>query len=238
MEEKLADPLIKKTDDGAVVIFSGGQDSTTCLFWAQKKYGKENILALSFFYGQKHKAELNAAEKITSEYGFSAMTLPLDFLKSIAMSALTSEEMTMDSEIPEGETYPNTFVPGRNLFFLSVAAVIARNNGWHNIITGVSQSDFSGYPDCRDEFIRSAEKTISLAMDYEIQIHTPLMNKTKAETWELADKLGIAALIAEETVTCYNGMKGTGCGECPACTLRRKGYEEFQTQKRRLENGA
>lgn len=214
--------------DGAVIVFSGGQDSTTCLFWAEKIYGKENVIPVSFYYGQKHQNELEAAEKITKKYGFAGMNLPLDFLKSIAVCALTEEEIEIDKEIPEGEDYPNTFVPGRNLFFLSIAGVIARNNGFHNIITGVSESDFSGYPDCRDEFIKSAEKTISLAMDYEIKIHTPLMNKTKAQTWKMAEDLGILKLVAEETVTCYNGIIGNGCGECPACALRQKGLEEYQ----------
>lgn len=214
--------------DGAVVIFSGGQDSTTCLFWAEKIYGKKNILPVSFYYGQKHQKELEAAEKITKNRGFSGMTLSLDFLKSIAVCALTEESIEIDKEIPEGEAYPNTFVPGRNLFFLSIAGVMARNNGWHNVITGVSESDFSGYPDCREEFIRSAEKTISSAMDYEIKIHTPLMHKTKAQTWKMAEELGILDLIAEETVTCYNGVPGSGCGACPACTLRQKGWEEYR----------
>lgn len=214
--------------DGAVVIFSGGQDSTTCLFWAEKIYGKENIIPVSFFYGQKHQKELEAAEKITKTYGFKGMNLSLDFLKSISACALTEEEIEVDKEIPEGEDYPNTFVPGRNLFFLSIAGVIARNNGWRNVITGVSESDFSGYPDCREEFIRSAEKTITLAMDYEIKIHTPLMHKTKAQTWKMAEELGVFDLVAEETVTCYNGIVGSGCGECPACTLRQKGLEEYR----------
>ncbi|WNY22837.1 7-cyano-7-deazaguanine synthase [Methanimicrococcus hongohii] len=221
----------EKDNDGAVVIFSGGQDSTTCLFWAEKIYGKENVLPVSFDYGQKHKKELEAAENITKRYGFSQMILPLEFLKSIAVCALTEENIEVDKEIPKGEDYPNTFVPGRNLFFLSIAGVIARNNGRHNIITGVSESDFSGYPDCREEFIKSAEKTISLAMDYEIKIHTPLMHKTKAETWKMAEELGIIDLIAEETVTCYNGIAGSGCGECPACTLRQKGLEEYKNGK-------
>ncbi|MDR2943912.1 MAG: 7-cyano-7-deazaguanine synthase QueC [Methanosarcinales archaeon] len=220
-----------RLDDGAVVIFSGGQDSTTCLFWAEKICGKENILPVSFYYGQKHQKELEAAEKITKTYGFKGMTLPLDFLKMISACALTEEKIEADKEIPKGEKYPNTFVPGRNLFFLSIAGVIARNNGKHNVITGVSESDFSGYPDCRDEFIQSAEKTISLALDYEIKIHAPLMHKTKAQTWKMAEELGILDLILEETVTCYNNIPGSGCGACPACALRRKGLEEYQNGK-------
>lgn len=221
----------EKQNDGAVVIFSGGQDSTTCLFQAEKEYGKENILAVSFFYGQRHAGELEAAEKILRQFEFSGLNLPLDFLKTIAVCALTEENTPVDEKIPEDADYPNTFVPGRNLFFLSIAGVIARNNGYHNIITGVSESDFSGYPDCREDFIRAAEKAISLAMDYEIKIWTPLMHKTKAQTWKMAEELGILELVYSETVTCYNGIPGEGCGSCPSCALRRKGWEEYKAGK-------
>ena len=217
--------------NGAVVVFSGGQDSTTCLFWAEKMYGKENVIPVSFFYGQRHAKELEAAEKICRQFGFQGTNLSLDFIKSISVSSLTEKEIPADIEIPEGENYPNTFVPGRNLFFLTVAGVIAKNNGCHNVITGVSEADFSGYPDCRENFIRSAEETITLAMDYEIKIHTPLMHKTKAQVWKTAEELGIIDIIYNETVTCYNGISGTGCGSCPACTLRRKGWEEYKAGK-------
>jgi len=217
--------------DGAVVIFSGGQDSTTCLFLAEKVYGKENIIPVSFFYGQRHAKELEAAEKICREFGFHGISLPLDFLNTISVSSLTEKTGPIDTEIPEGENYPNTFVPGRNLFFLTIAGVIAKNNGYHHVITGVSEVDFSGYPDCRENFIRSAEETITFAMDYDIKIHTPLMHKTKAQIWKTAEELGIIDLVHHETVTCYNGILGEGCGDCLACALRRKGWEEYKDGK-------
>ena len=217
--------------DGAVVIFSGGQDSTVCLFWAEMMYGKENLIPVSFFYGQRHAKELEAAEKICRKFGFQGISLPLDFLKTISVSSLTENMDPIDAEIPKGADYPNTFVPGRNLFFLTAAGVIAKNNGYHNVIAGVSEVDFSGYPDCRENFIRSAEETITFAMDYKIKIHTPLMHKTKAQVWKTAEELGIIDLVYHETVTCYNGIFGEGCGDCPACALRRKGWEEYKAGK-------
>ena len=124
-------------------------------------------------------------------------------------------------------TRPPRNVPGRNLFFLSIAAVYARERGINHIVTGVSQTDFSGYPDCRDAFIKSLNVTLNLAMDEQFVLHTPLMWIDKAETWALADELGVLELIRHETLTCYNGIPGDGCGHCPACTLRREGLEKF-----------
>jgi 7-cyano-7-deazaguanine synthase len=136
----------------------------------------------------------------------------------------------MDKEKP-ATAPPNTFVPGRNLFFLSIAAVYAREHGIMNLVTGVSQTDFSGYPDCRDSFIRSLNVSLNLAMDEQFVIHTPLMWIDKAETWKLADDLGVFDLVRNETLTCYNGIKGDGCGECPACKLRRHGLEVYLKSK-------
>ena len=140
-------------------------------------------------------------------------------------------ELKMDEEKPEN-SYPNTFVPGRNLFFLSIAAVYAREHGINHIVTGVSQTDFSGYPDCRDAFIKSLNVTLNLAMDEQFVLHTPLMWIDKAETWALADELGVLDLIRRETLTCYNGIQGDGCGHCPACKLRREGLEKYLASKK------
>ena len=134
-----------------------------------------------------------------------------------------------DSSVHGG--LPNTFVPGRNLFFLSVAAVKARELGINHIVTGVSQTDFSGYPDCRDTFIKSLNVTLNLAMDAQFVIHTPLMWLDKAETWKMADELGIFDIVRNETVTCYNGIPGDGCGHCPSCRLRREGLEKYLKEK-------
>ncbi len=211
--------------DKAVVVFSGGQDSTTCLFWAKKHFNE--VYALSFRYGQKHEQEVELAQKIAAKAGVEFAVMDLDFINFLSPDcSLTHSDIQMDKEKP-ATTPPNTFVPGRNLFFLSIAAVYARNHGAMNIVTGVSQTDFSGYPDCRDSFIRSLNVSLNLSMDEQFVIHTPLMWLDKSETWALADDLGVFDLVLKETMTCYNGIPGDGCGECPACKLRRRGLETY-----------
>ena len=212
----------------ALVVFSGGQDSTTCLYWAKREFKK--VWALSFLYGQKHRKEVELAREIARKAGVEFQVMDVSFIASLAQNSLTDTTITMDQEKPEGGV-PNTFVPGRNLFFLSIAAVFAREHGIHHIVTGVSQTDFSGYPDCRDAFIKSLNVTLNLAMDEQFVIHTPLMWIDKAETWALADELGVLDLVRHETLTCYNGVPGDGCGHCPACTLRRQGLEKYLAQK-------
>lgn len=211
--------------DKAVVVFSGGQDSTTCLFWAKKHFNE--VYALSVRYGQKHEQEVELAQKIAAKAGVEFAVMDLDFINFLSPDcSLTHSDIQMDKEKP-ATTPPNTFVPGRNLFFLSIAAVYARNHGAMNIVTGVSQTDFSGYPDCRDSFIRSLNVSLNLSMDEQFVIHTPLMWLDKSETWALADDLGVFDLVLKETMTCYNGIPGDGCGECPACILRRRGLETY-----------
>lgn len=218
---------------GALVVFSGGQDSTTCLFWARERF--ENVRALSFFYGQKHRHELDAARAIAEEAKIPLDVQDVSFISRIGRSSLTDTSMIMDREKPQ-DGWPNTFVPGRNMFFLGVAAVCAREQGIRDIVTGVSQTDFSGYPDCRDTFIRSMNVTLNLAMAEEFVIHTPLMWLDKAQTWELADRLGVFELVRTRTVTCYNGIAGDGCGQCPSCILRRQGLERYLEKKRKAES--
>ena len=211
--------------DKAVVVFSGGQDSTTCLFWAKKHFNE--VYALSFRYGQKHEQEVEFAKKIAAKAGVEFAVMDLDFINFLSPDcSLTHSDIQIDKEKP-ATTPPNTFVPGRNLFFLSIAAVYARNKGAMNIVTGVSQTDFSGYPDCRDSFIRSLNVSLNLSMDEQFVIYTPLMWLDKSETWALADDLGVFDLVLKETMTCYNGIPGDGCGECPACKLRRRGLETY-----------
>lgn len=209
----------------ALVVLSGGQDSTTCLFWAKKRY--KEVLAVSFDYNQKHKLELECAKEICQKHGVEHHILDLKLLNQLAPNSLTRADIKVDKDAPKEGT-PNTFVDGRNLLFLSFAAVFAKQRGISNIITGVSQSDFSGYPDCRDVFIKSLNVTLNLAMDYQFVLITPLMWINKAETWKLADDLGVLDIIKNDTLTCYNGIKGNGCGECPACKLRKHGYLEFK----------
>lgn len=213
-----------RNKDAAVVVFSGGQDSTTCLLWAMKRYTK--VIAVSFDYGQRHRAELDCAKAITEKLKVEWHVMDMSLLNQLAPNSLTRNEMKVDEEAPEVGT-PNSVVDGRNMLFLTFAAVFAKQKGITDLITGVSQSDFSGYPDCRDVFIKSLSATLNLAMDYTFCIETPLMWIDKADTWKLADDLGGLSLIRDMTLTCYNGIKGDGCGHCPSCRLRRRGYEEF-----------
>ncbi|WP_251859625.1 7-cyano-7-deazaguanine synthase QueC [Clostridium sp. Marseille-Q2269] len=209
----------------AIVVFSGGQDSTTCLFWAKEKY--KEVIAVSFDYNQKHKLELSCAKDICKRYHIEHHILDLNLLNQLASNSLTRQDINVDKSAPD-KGVPNSFVDGRNLLFLSFVAVFAKQKGINTIITGVSQSDFSGYPDCRDIFIKSLNVTLNLAMDYEFEILTPLMWIDKAETWKMAYDLGVLDIVKNETLTCYNGIKADGCGECPSCKLRRKGYEDFE----------
>ena len=219
---------------GALVVFSGGQDSTTCLFWARERV--EQVRAVSFFYGQRHRLELDMARAIAEEAKVPWEVQDVSFISRIGKSSLTDTETAMDTDVPEGG-FPNTFVPGRNLFFLSIAAVCAREHGMRDIVTGVSQTDFSGYPDCRDTFIRSLNVSLNLAMEEQFVIHTPLMWLDKSQTWELADRLGIFDLVRRRTLTCYNGIPGDGCGECPSCRLRRRGLERYLERRKRSGEG-
>ena len=207
----------------AVVLFSGGQDSTTCLFWAKKRF--EKVYALSFLYGQKHAHEVELAQQIAEKAGVEFHVMDTSFIGQLGRNSLTDHTMSMDQDKPD-DSFPNTFVPGRNLFFLSIAAVFARERGVSHLVTGVSQTDYSGYPDCRDSFIKSLNVSLNLAMDEQFVIHTPLMWLNKAQTWALSDELDVFELIRTRTLTCYNGIQGDGCGECPACKLRKQGLEE------------
>lgn len=209
----------------AVVVFSGGQDSTTCLFWAMKRY--KEVIAVSFDYNQKHVLELQCASDICKKYNVEHHILDLNLLNQLAPNSLTRKNIEVDKDAPK-EGPPNSFVDGRNLLFLTFVAIFAKQRGINAIVTGVSQSDFSGYPDCRDVFIKSLNVTLNLAMGYEFDIQTPLMWIDKAETWKMAHDLGVLQIIKDETLTCYNGIIGNGCGDCPACKLRKNGYIEFK----------
>lgn len=210
----------------AVVVFSGGQDSTTCLFWAKQQFGE--VETITFDYGQRHKLEIECAQEIARELGVANTVLDMSLLNQLAPNALTRTDIDITHE--EGQL-PSTFVDGRNLLFLSFAGIFAKRRGARHLVTGVCETDFSGYPDCRDSFIKSLNVTLNLAMDYPFVIHTPLMWLNKAETWKLADELGAFTYIREKTLTCYNGIKGDGCGECPACLLRKAGLTAYLSEK-------
>lgn len=209
----------------AVVVFSGGQDSTTCLLKALKEY--DEVHTISFFYGQKHWEEIERAKKICEDLNVSNKLVEVTAIfDCLSNCALTHPEMNIE----KGEKYPNTFVDGRNHIFLSIAAIYAKQLGAHDIITGCCETDFSGYPDCRRVFIDSLQETLSLAMDYEFNIITPLMYLNKKQTWAMADELGYLDYVLNNTLTCYNGVEG-GCHECPACKLREQGYNEYMKEK-------
>lgn len=215
----------------AVVVFSGGQDSTTCLFWALKNF--KEVDTVTFDYNQRHSAEIETAKKIADELGVKNTVLDMSLLNQLTANALTREGVAIEQK--EGEL-PSTFVDGRNHLFLSFAAVYAKQIGARHIITGVCETDFSGYPDCRDAFVKSLNVTLNLAMDYPFVIHTPLMWINKAETWKLADELGAFDFVREKTLTCYEGIMGNGCGECPACKLRKAGLDLYLKEKEEQEN--
>lgn len=211
----------------AVVVFSGGQDSTTCLFWALKQF--DEVIAVTFDYGQRHRLELECAATIAKELGVEHHILDMVLLNQLAPNALTRDDIDI-TENEEG--LPSTFVEGRNMLFLTFAGVLAKVKGAKHIVTGVCETDFSGYPDCRDIFIKSLNVTLNLAMDTTFVVHTPLMWIDKAQTWEMANELGKLEYIREKTLTCYNGIIGDGCGECPSCKLRRNGLNTYFNRKK------
>lgn len=215
----------------AVVVLSGGQDSATCLALAVKKYGADEVAAITFAYGQRHAVETKYARRLAKRFGVAAhKVVKLGFYRDLTTNALL--DPTRKITRARGATCPTTVVEGRNAFFLLAAAVWAKTLGATVLYTGVSEADYSGYPDCRAAFIRAQEKAIRLALDCPIRIETPFIHKTKAEEWALADRLGILDLVKNETVTCYNGVPGAGCGTCPACRLRARGLKEYEDSLR------
>lgn len=218
--------MLRLKNEKAVVVFSGGQDSTTCLFWALKNF--REVATVTFDYGQRHADEIECARKIAEELGVSFKVLDMNLINQLSANALTRDDIEVTEE--DGEL-PSTFVPGRNHLFLSFAAVYADAIGARHLITGVSETDFSGYPDCRDNFIKSLNVTLNLAMDGRFVIHTPLMWLDKSEVWALADELDAFDFVQEKTLTCYNGTPSSGCGECPACVLRNEGLVSYLSEK-------
>ena len=227
--------------EGALVLFSGGQDSATCLAWALRRFAR--VETVGFAYGQRHRVELDCAEAFRARLPalFPAWAdrlgeghvLPLD-----ALGALSDTALTRGAEIAmRADGLPNTFVPGRNLLFLSFAAALAYRCGLRHIVAGMCEMDYSGYPDCRDDTIKAMQVALNLGMQRRFVVHTPLMWRDKAETWRLAEEIGGAPLVeamVEETHSCYLGDRtrrhpwGFGCGACPACDLRRRGWEAYR----------
>ncbi len=229
--------------DSALVLFSGGQDSTTCLAWALARY--ERVETIGFDYGQRHAIELTVRPTVLQKLrGFSAEwdnRLGEDHMIDLSLiSKISDTAMTSNVEIKMMENgLPNTFVPGRNLLFMTVAATVAYRRGLNVLVGGMCETDFSGYPDCRDDTMKALQVALNLGMATNLQVETPLMWIDKAETWKMAQDLGgtnLVDLIRSETHTCYLGERGElhdwgyGCGTCPACALRARGYAEFAQQ--------
>jgi len=225
--------------EGALVLLSGGQDSTTCLAWALERFA--NVETVGFFYGQRHSIELTCRTAIRTTLGkrYGArlgpdhvldLSAPMDALGATAMTGEIAIEMT-------AEGLPNTFVPGRNLVFFAYAAALATRRGMRHLVGGMCETDFSGYPDCRDDTIKALQVALNLGMNRRFVLETPLMWIDKAGTWALADRLGILELITEYTHTCYLGDRthrhawGYGCGTCPACLLRKGGFDIWTDEK-------
>ncbi|MCT8964995.1 7-cyano-7-deazaguanine synthase QueC [Pseudomonas veronii] len=224
----------------ALVLFSGGQDSTTCLAWALERY--EHVETIGFDYGQRHRIELecrlNILQEVRNRFPNWAKRLGEDHVLDLKLLGQISDTaMTAEKTIEfEKNGLPNTFVPGRNLLFLTFAATIAYRRGLTVLVGGMCETDYSGYPDCRDNTLKATQVALSLGMDAPVIIETPLMWLNKAQTWRLAEDLGnrdFVSLIQEESHTCYLGIRqqkhewGYGCGTCPACELRKTGYEQY-----------
>ncbi|RZV33669.1 MAG: 7-cyano-7-deazaguanine synthase QueC [Chromatiales bacterium] len=214
----------KSDIEKALVVLSGGQDSTTCLYWALDRYGTHGVESVTFDYGQRHRTELACAATVAKIAGVTNRCLPIDTFAALGGDALTDPEVEVASDVDDSTGLPNTFVPGRNLIFLTYAAAYAYQRGIRHLVTGVAQTDYSGYPDCREETINALQTALRLGMESEITIHTPLMHLSKKETVELARDLGALPAMAF-THTCYNGQRPP-CGTCPACLLRAKGFAE------------
>lgn len=236
-------------DDKALVLFSGGQDSTVCLGWALQRFA--HVETIGFDYGQRHAVELTCRgvirERLTQPGAMGEGRLGPDHLVPLAaLGAISDTAMTREVAIATGENgLPTTFVPGRNLIFLTFAAALAYRRGTRHIVLGVCETDYSGYPDCRDDTIKAMQVAINLGTDSRFVLHTPLMWRDKAETFALAEQLGGAGfldLVVEETHTCYLGERsrrhdwGYGCGTCPACELRAAGWAKWRAGRNAEDN--
>ena len=208
----------------ALVILSGGQDSTTCLYWAIAGFGRDHVQALTFDYGQRHRLELDCARQVAAFAGVPHAVLPINTFAALGGNALTDDAVAVTTDLDPQNRLPNTFVPGRNLIFLTFAAAYAYPRGIEHLVIGASQTDYSGYPDCRENTLKTLEQALRLGTETRFTVHAPLMFLTKQETVELAQALGALPAMGH-THTCYNGQQPP-CGECPACVLRAKGFAE------------
>lgn len=213
----------------AVVIFSGGQDSTTCLVQALTQY--DEVHCVTFDYGQRHWMEIEVAKKLAIQLGvYTHKVIDTSPLNTIAISSLTRKNLSVPDHDHESGSLPSTFVPGRNILFITLAAIYAYQIEAKTIITGICETDYSGYPDCRYEFVKAINKAVNLGMAYNLNFITPLMWLNKEEIWAMADYYQQLNCVRYNTLTCYNGIIGEGCGHCDACYLRNRGLENYQKQ--------
>ncbi|HZP09976.1 7-cyano-7-deazaguanine synthase QueC [Methyloceanibacter sp.] len=239
----MASQIVERTqeENGALVLFSGGQDSTVCLGWALSRYPR--VETVGFDYGQRHGVELECRKRVRAEIGrrlpaWGGRLGPDHMIDITSFGAIGATALTSEAEIEMlSSGLPSTFVPGRNLVFFVYAAALGYRRGLSTLVGGMCETDYSGYPDCRDATLKALQEAIRLGTEIPFAIETPLMWRTKAETWSLAQELGgddFVALIVEETHTCYRGERGIrhdwgyGCGTCPACELRAKGYAAWR----------
>ena len=239
----MTDNAVANTARKALVLFSGGQDSTACLAWALDRYA--HVETIGFDYGQRHRVELecrgNVRRELIAQFPAWSAKLGDDHLLDLSLLGQISDTALTEHRAIEMQAngLPNTFVPGRNLLFLTFAATVAYRRGASVLVGGMCETDFSGYPDCRDNTLKALQVALSLGLDAPMTVETPLMFITKAETWALTEALGGAALnalVVEYTHTCYLGDRSTrhawgyGCGTCPACELRARGFNEFSAR--------
>jgi len=219
----------------ALIVFSGGQDSTTCLGWALNNF--DYVETITFDYGQKHKIEIEQATQIAKLLNVKNTLLNINAFTQLNDSALINSDLDISSNHHSKSNLPASFVPNRNAIFFTLAHAFAQKQNINNIIIGVNQTDITGYPDCREEFITNIEKTLNLGSESNIKFHYPLVSLSKAETFELSQKENVLDIVLEYSHTCYNGNHATkfdwgyGCGECPACLIRKDGWLRYMAFK-------
>lgn len=218
--------------NSALIVFSGGQDSTTCLGWAKNRF--DDVETLTFDYGQKHRVEIYQAKKIADALHVNNFVLNINAFSQLNDSALIDGSLDISSAHRTKPNLPASFVPNRNAIFFTLAHAYAQKLGIKNIIVGINQTDYSGYPDCRQNFIEALELSLNLGSESDIKFHYPLMHLTKGETFKMSKDEGVLDMVIDESHTCYNGDHnsknewGYGCGECPACILRAQGWVDYK----------
>ncbi|QCI21759.1 7-cyano-7-deazaguanine synthase QueC [Buchnera aphidicola (Hyadaphis tataricae)] len=219
-----------KINEKVLIVFSGGQDSTTCL--AYYIYQCKHISCITFNYNQLHQSEIQASRIILEKLGIkNHLILDMKYLQNLSISSLTNQSVALDKNHPIDNLLPSTFVPGRNILFLTLSSIYAYSHDINSIVLGVNEIDFSGYPDCRYEFIKNMNHVIKIGMCCHIDFEIPIMHLNKSEIWALSDYCNVLDIILNDTVTCYQGIKGSGCSKCQACIIRKKGFDKWNSNR-------